>query len=76
MLREWKAKREAEFETATREELHRLDGLPARLPLLLVEAFRDATAELTVTVDRLEAAEALDEHIRSIQETAGVATTG
>jgi hypothetical protein len=55
VLREWKTKREAEFDAATREELHRLDDLPARLPFLLVEAFRDATAELTATVDRLEA---------------------
>ncbi|MET8833230.1 hypothetical protein ABZV78_04855 [Micromonospora sp. NPDC004540] len=55
VLREWKAKREAEFDTATREELHRLDDLPVRLPDLLVEAFRDATTELTATVDRLEA---------------------
>jgi len=56
VLREWKAKREAEFDTATREALHALGDLPTRLPDLLVEAFRDATAELSATVDRLEAA--------------------
>jgi hypothetical protein len=56
VLRERKVKREAEFDTATREALHQLDDLPARLPDLLVEAFRDATGELASTVDRLEAA--------------------
>jgi len=52
VLREWKAKREAEFDTATREALHGLGDLPTRLPDLLVEAFRDATAKLPATVDR------------------------
>jgi len=56
VLREWKAKQEAEFDTATQTELKRLHDLPARLPDLLVEAFRDATAELEATVDKLEAA--------------------
>ena len=35
VLREWKAKREAEFDTATREALHGLGNLPTRLPDLL-----------------------------------------
>ena len=56
VLREWKAKREAEFDTATREALQGLGDLPTRLPDLLIEAFRDATAELSAAVDRLEAA--------------------
>ena len=56
VLREWKAKREAEFDTATREALQGLGDLPTRLPDLLVEAFWDATAELSAAVDRLEAA--------------------
>ncbi|MFB9415603.1 hypothetical protein [Dactylosporangium matsuzakiense] len=55
VLREWKAKREAEIDTATREVLHGLGDLTVRLPDLLVQAFRDATAELSAAVDRLEA---------------------
>lgn len=55
VLREWKANHEAGFDTATHAELKRLHDLSARLPDLLVAAFRDATAELETTVDRLEA---------------------
>ncbi|MGJ3227123.1 hypothetical protein ACQEUV_17430 [Micromonospora aurantiaca (nom. illeg.)] len=56
VLREWKAQHEAEFDTATRAELTRLRALPSRLPELLVDAFRDATADLGATIDKLEAA--------------------
>jgi hypothetical protein len=74
VLREWKAEREAEFDTATREALHRLGGLPTRLPDLLVEAFRDATAQLSATVDRLEAAGELTHDAAQLLHAAMAAT--
>ncbi len=74
VLREWKAKREAEFDTATREALHRLGDLPTRPPNLLVEAFRDATAQLSATVDRLEAAGQLTHDAAQLLHAALAAT--
>ncbi len=56
VLYEWKAKHEAEFDTATRAALQEIDSPQYRLPDLLVIAFRDATAQLELTVERLEAA--------------------
>lgn len=56
VLREWKTKREADFDPAAREALRELTELSSRLPDLLIAAFRDATEELTAVVDRLEAA--------------------
>jgi hypothetical protein len=48
---------------------------PARLPDLLVEAFRDATAELEAAVDRLEAASHL-EHETALLLHAALARAG
>jgi hypothetical protein len=54
VLREWKRERESEFDAAGRAKLEALDDLPAQLPGLLVDAFRDVTAELEAALKRLE----------------------
>ncbi|WP_433616789.1 hypothetical protein ACQP2P_15830 [Dactylosporangium sp. CA-139114] len=78
VLREWKAKREAELDTATRAALHELGDLTTRLPDLLVQAFRDATAELSAVVERLEATGQLNHATAQLLHAAlsGSARTG
>ena len=56
MLRQWKRDREYEFDATTLAALDQLGSLTGKLPGLLVQSFKETTAELKATVDRFEEA--------------------
>jgi len=58
-LRKWKRSRESEFDEQTLAELHRIRVSETELKTMIVQSFKETTAELTAAIGRLEQAGAI-----------------
>ncbi len=58
-LRKWKRARESEFDEQTLAELHRIRVSETELKTMIVQSFKETTAELTTAIGRLEQAGAI-----------------
>ncbi|MFI6241421.1 hypothetical protein ACIBEF_16255 [Micromonospora sp. NPDC050795] len=56
VLQKWKSEREREFDTETLADLNRAEFSAKELPQKLLSSFKEATAELSETVNQLEKA--------------------